>query len=125
LDRQSEIAFTAKKLGKSFSDRPYFHLTVACTLQTQLVYGFHSVSVIHYAKRRNIATGAGKPAKHRKLAYANKLMNYAIARNKGPVANLNVACEKGTASYHYPIADVTVVGNVGVVHNEVVVANNG
>jgi hypothetical protein len=116
LDRLGEIDFAAKKLGKSLFDLPYFPLAVTCAFQSHLVYSFNSVGVVHNTKRRNIASGAGKPAKHCKFAYANKLMNHAIARNKGPISDLDVAREEGAPSYDHAIADFTVMGNVVVVH---------
>ncbi len=80
---------------------------------------------IHNTERRDITARAGEPAKHGERANAYELMHYAITRDESAVVNLNIARKQRSSSNDGLIADVTVMGDVRMVHQEVVTSNNG
>jgi hypothetical protein len=81
------------------------------------------MGVIHNTEWRDIAAGAGKTPQHCKLADADKLMDHTVARNESFVFHPDVTGQKSTACYDSAVADLTVMGNVGVIHNEIIIAN--
>jgi hypothetical protein len=50
-------------------------------------------------------------------------VDYAITRNKGAILDLDIPGEECASSNNSVVADLTVMSNMGVMHEEIVVAN--
>lgn len=83
------------------------------------------MGAIHNAEWRDISTCARESAKDCQGSDPDKLMHDAIARHKSAIINLYIAGEQSASGYDRVIANLAVMSNVRMVHEEVIVTDDG
>jgi len=93
--------------------------------QTHDVDPSNCVGAVHDAKWRDVAAGAREPAQDGQGADAHELMHDAVAGDKSPIFHLHIAGQQSPTGNDRVITDLAVMRHMGVVHEEIVVADNG
>ena len=83
------------------------------------------MDAIDDAERRNVAAHSASAAGQREPSDASKLMDHAITRDQRAIADLDPSRQQRAAADDDSIADPAVVSDMRVVHEEVVVADDG
>ena len=70
-----------------------------------------------------VPPSAGKAEHECELAYTHELMDHTVARDYGAVSYLHVTSQQNSTDDNRAVADFTVMSDVGMIHNKIVIAN--